>query len=255
MHFRRFVPRQGETGEKRRDYRAVARRIWQMAALPAAACLLVGVVAAVLQVDLMGTSSVAAPPQEAYILIDPGHGGADGGAQGLDGVLEKTINLAVSLPLRDMLWIFGYPVVLTREEDISIHSPDAGSLREQKVSDMKNRLAMYEKARLVVGIHQNQFMASQYYGTQVFYSVNRPESELLADAIRESVVTMVQPENKRQLKKATKDIYLLHKTTVPAVLVECGFLSNPEEMRKLKTEEYQQKMALAIAGGVLRYFS
>lgn len=206
-----------------------------------------------MQIDLAGGRSVAAAAQEGYILLDPGHGGADGGAQAADGTLEKDINLAIALPLRDMLTVCGYPVVMTRDTDISIHDPAVKSLREQKISDMKNRLELYESALLAVGIHENKFEQSQYFGTQIFYSVNNAASLDLANAIRESVITNLQPQNKRELKKGTKDIYLLHKTEVPAVLVECGFLSNPVERDKLKSTEYQRQMAFAIAGGILAY--
>lgn len=190
-----------------------------------------------------------------YILIDPGHGGADGGATAADGTSEKNVNLAISLPLADMLRICGYDVVLTRETDISIHSADAATLREQKISDMKNRLAMYENAALAVGIHQNKFTSAKYFGTQVFYSVNNQGSQVLADAVRTSVIERLQPDNKRELKKGTEDIFLLHKTEVPAVLLECGFLSNAEECAKLKTPEYQGKMAFAITAGIMDYLN
>ncbi len=140
---------------------------------------------------------------------------------------------------------------MTRDTDISVHSPDAGTLREQKVSDMKNRLKMMESSRMSVSIHQNKFPQTQYSGTQVFYSVNNPQSQKLADSIRSCVINQLQPDNTRELKKGNKDIYLLDKTTVPAVIVECGFISNEPELKKLKTSEYQQQMAYAIACGIL----
>lgn len=188
---------------------------------------------------------------ESFILIDPGHGGADGGAVAADGTTEKDLNLKIASSLADMLKVCGYSVQMTRDADISVHSPEVGSLREQKISDMKNRLKLYEQSRLAVSIHQNKFTQSQYSGTQVFYSGNHPASQTLAEAIRASVVETLQPENTRELKKATKDIYLLNKTTVPAVIVECGFISNTNELNQLKTEEYQKQMACAIACGVL----
>lgn len=186
-----------------------------------------------------------------FILIDPGHGGADGGAVAADGTAEKDLNLAIAGSLSDMLRICGYSVQMTRETDISIHSPEAKTIRDQKISDIKNRLQMYEQSRMTVSIHQNKFAQSQYSGTQVFYSGNNPDSQKLADAIRSSVVETLQPENTRELKKAGKDIYLLNKTSVPAVIVECGFVSNAEELNRLKTGEYQKQMACAIACGIL----
>ena len=168
-----------------------------------------------------------------------------------DGTAEKDLNLAIAGSLSDMLRICGYSVQMTRETDISIHSPEAKTIRDQKISDIKNRLQMYEQSRMTVSIHQNKFAQSQYSGTQVFYSGNNPDSQKLADAIRSSVVETLQPENTRELKKAGKDIYLLNKTSVPAVIVECGFVSNAEELSRLKTGEYQKQMACAIACGIL----
>lgn len=203
--------------------------------------------------DPTGAGLVDKSGEKGFILLDPGHGGADGGAVGADGTQEKDINLAVALPLRDMLSLFGYEVRMTRDSDISVHSPEFTTIKDQKISDIKNRLTMYEQASVVVGIHQNKFEIPRYFGTQVFYSVNNPSSKLLADSIRESVISLLQPENTRELKKGDKNIYLLHKTTVPAVLVECGFLSNPEERDKLKTEVYQHQMACAIMAGIMQY--
>lgn len=191
--------------------------------------------------------------QPPYILIDAGHGGADGGAVGADGTQEKEINLAITQPLADILRVFGYAVVTTRDTDISIHDADVTGIKNQKVSDIHNRLELAQGSLVTISIHQNKFPQTQYSGTQVFYSANNPASEGLAAAIRESVLALLQPENNRHLKKAGESIYLLHNCTAPAVLVECGFLSNEQEREKLKTAEYQQKMAFAIAGGTLQY--
>ena len=227
------------------------RSVKQTAALLAAAVLLTSLAVWGLgrnvPVDTVG--EVSRP----HILIDPGHGGEDGGTMAQNGTLEKDINLAISLTLVDWLRLCGYEVHLTRDSDISIHDPDAATLREKKVSDLRNRLALYEQARLVIAIHENHFSGTQYSGTQVFYSTNAPASQPLAASIRESVRTLLQPENKRELKKGDKTIYLLHKSTVPAVLVECGFLSNETERTKLETPSYQQQMALAIGLGIVHY--
>lgn len=187
------------------------------------------------------------------ILIDPGHGGLDGGTQAADGTMEKNINLAIALDLRDMLFISGFPVQMTRETDISIHEEGLSSISQQKVSDMRCRLALYESAQTVISIHQNHFGVPKYHGTQVFYSPNHQGSACLASTIRETVISGLQPDNTRELKKAGDGIYLLYHTTRPAVLVECGFLSNPGERESLKNPAYQQRMAFAIAGGYWRY--
>lgn len=187
-----------------------------------------------------------------YILIDPGHGGADGGASGADGTLEKDLNLAISFPLRDLLTVMGYRVGMTRTEDVMIHT-EGTSLRERKISDIRNRSAMAEQADFTVSIHQNKFPQTQYYGTQVFYSGNTAESQALADSVRTQVVQLLQPNNTRQLKSGTSDVYLLHHATRPMILVECGFLSNEAERERLKTQEYQRQMAFAVTAGIITY--
>ena len=152
-----------------------------------------------------------------------------------------------------MLRVLGYPVQLTRDTDRSLHDPSASTIREKKVSDMKNRLALYNASRLTVSIHANQFTQPQYSGAQVFYGTGSPESRGLAQSIRTSVLSLLQPDNTRELKVGGKDIYLLYHATSPAVLVECGFLSNAQELQQLKTPAYQQIMALAIACGIMAY--
>lgn len=176
-----------------------------------------------------------------YVLIDPGHGGFDGGTTAADGTLEKQINLAISLTLRDLLLVCGVPVRMTRQTDIAVG--------EKKVEDMRYRLEQYENADQVISIHQNHFSVAKYHGTQVFYSVNHSESEQLARMLQQSVVEHLQPDNNRQIKPATDGIFLLHHTTKPAVLVECGFLSNWEELDLLKKSDYQQELAFALLCG------
>ena len=212
------------------------------------------VVAALLLSAGRGETASAAAAAESVptLIIDAGHGGADGGAVAPDGTQEKDLNLAISLPLADMLRVMGYQVSLTRTTDEMVGGVGS-TMRERKVNDIKNRLAQAEQATVTVSIHQNKFTQSQYYGTQIFYSGNHEDSRLLASAVRESVLSLLQPENTRELKKGDSSIYLLYKVTRPAVLVECGFLSNEAELQKLKDTEYQRKMAFAVMGGVLQY--
>ncbi len=188
------------------------------------------------------------------IIIDAGHGGEDGGAE-VDGVLEKDINLSIAKKTADILRVSGYQVKEVRTEDISVYSDDADTLREKKVSDLNNRVQLFNEHdnNLVVSIHQNKFDSSKYHGTQLFYSVNHPGSEKLARSIRTSVVLLLQNDNTRELKPAGSDIYILDNAEVPAVIVECGFLSNPEERQKLQDESYQQEIAYAIAMGIIDY--
>lgn len=196
-------------------------------------------------------SASATPTDPVRILVDPGHGGDDGGAVAADGTLEKDLNLSVSLSLRDLLRVMGFSVTMTRETDTMVNA-SGDTMRQRKVSDMKNRLAMTQDADLVVSIHQNKFTQPQYYGTQIFYSVNHTGSLPLAEAVRGSVVSLLQPNNTRELKKGDSNVYLLDNIQIPMVLVECGFLSNEAELKKLKDETYQRQLAFAVMGGVLK---
>lgn len=188
------------------------------------------------------------------LVIDAGHGGEDSGAVA-NSVLEKDINLEIALKLRDMLKASGIEVKMIRESDVSIYDTASGTIRERKVSDLKNRVKIVNnnKKNILVSIHQNKFEQSKYSGAQMFYSANNDKSQILAENIRKSITGLIQPENKRELKKGGSDIYLLNKATVPAVIVECGFISNEEEAKNLSNEEYQSKMAFAICCGILEY--
>lgn len=197
---------------------------------------------------------VAQTESQPHLVIDAGHGGEDGGASAADGTLEKDINLAIALPLGDMLHIMGFDVLQTRTEDAMIFT-EGNTLRERKVSDIKNRLSLIEQADMAVSIHQNKFPQSQYYGAQMFYAPANANSKVLAEAVRSSVLSLLQPDNTRELKKGEDTVYLLKHATKPLVLVECGFLSNEQECAKLKTSDYQRQMAFAIAGGMFSYFS
>lgn len=187
------------------------------------------------------------------VLIDPGHGGFDGGTVAEDGTLEKHLNLAVALCLRDLLYVCGVPVEMTRTTDTGLEEDSSASIRQKKSTDMRQRLAMYNESSLVISVHQNHFSVPKYYGTQLFYSANHPDSAVLAEYVRGAVVDWIQPQNTRELKKATDSIFLLSHTKTPAVLVECGFLSNPDERNKLKTPAYQQQLAFAVAAGYWKY--
>ncbi len=187
------------------------------------------------------------------VLIDPGHGGEDGGTMAQDGTLEKNINLSIALDLRDMFTVCGVPVAMTRQTDMSIHDPDCDTTRRKKVSDMYNRLSLYEQAQTVIAIHQNHYGVAKYHGAQVFYSGNHAQGQVLAEAVQKSLAERLQPDNNRAIKKATDGIFLLHHTKRPAILVECGFLSNPAEREQLKTPAYRQQLAFAVMAGYFDY--
>ena len=196
-------------------------------------------------------SSVDAP----VIIIDAGHGGADGGAVASDGTQEQYLNLDIALKINKYLSDLGYETVLTRTDDNSIHDADADTIRQQKVSDIHNRLSIIEShpESVFVSVHMNYFTESKYSGAQVFYSPNNPDSEKLAQYIQSSVVTSLQADNTRQIKQSDSSIYLLYHSSVPSVMVECGFLSNAEETEKLKNDNYRTQMAEAICEGIINY--
>lgn len=187
------------------------------------------------------------------VLIDPGHGGEDGGAVSGD-VLEKHINLAVSQDVADLLRLCGYTVSMTRDTDDALTN-EGEDVRKRKYNDMKMRLDLYNATpdNVVVSIHQNKFDAAASHGAQVFYSPNHPNSAVLAEALRKSVTGMLQPDNTRTCKTAGKEIFLLKNARVPAVIVECGFISNRQERELLVTDDYQKQLALAIAAGLMNY--
>lgn len=219
-------------------------------------CLIAAVLAGLIFVNVGRSDTVLSPQEDSpLIILDAGHGGQDGGAVAKDGTQEQYINLDITLKLNEILTKDGYRTLLTRTDDNSIHDADAKTVREQKVSDIHNRLKIVEANPrcLFVSIHQNYYTESQYCGAQVFYSPNAPESSHLAQCIQSSIVLSLQPENTRQIKESGSSIYILYHATEPAVLVECGFLSNPEETAKLNDESYRQQMAQAIADGIEKY--
>lgn len=192
---------------------------------------------------------------EKLIILDPGHGGADPGAIGINDCEEKDINLKISLFLRDMLIANGYSVIMTREEDISIHDSKYKKIASQKVSDIKNRLAIMNEHpdTTVILIHQNEFGEEKYHDAQMFYGVKNENSKQLAEVLQESFKSRLQPENTRQIKRGTTSVYLLRQAQNPIVLAECGFLSNYSEAELLCDEEYQKKAAFALFCGIVEY--
>ena len=222
-------------------------------------CALSAVMASALAFVAYGEINSKAGNDSGYkIVLDPGHGGEDGGAVGQEGIVEKDINLKIALKLKDLLTSAGYDVVMTREEDEAIYDDSAETLREKKRSDLNNRAQIIEKnssnKTIFVSVHQNKFPDPKYFGTQIFYSKNDQKSEKLASSIKDSVVGFLQSQNTREIKPANKKIFLLNKAQIPAVVVECGFLSNEEEAKKLSSSNYQSKMAFSIYCGIINYF-
>ncbi len=187
------------------------------------------------------------------VVIDAGHGGDDPGKVGINGALEKDINLEIALMVKQFLEAEDIEVVLTREDGDGLY--DAGA-SNKKVQDMKRRIALIDEVSpdVTVSIHQNSYPEEYVHGAQVFYYTGSTVGQELADMIQKQIVEKVDKENKRQVK-ANDSYYLLKKTSIPIVIVECGFLSNEQEAEKLCTKEYQEKIAWAIHMGIVRYLN
>ncbi len=197
------------------------------------------------------------PITQKTVIVDAGHGGDDGGAIGIDGTVEKDINLDIALKLEKILKFYGFNVIMTRTQDVMTCDDGLDSLRKRKISDIHNRFELMRKNpdAIFISVHQNKFEDSSQHGTQVFYSRNDERSKELAEAIQTSVTLTLQRKNDRVVKKSGSGIYLLYHAKIPAVLVECGFISNSDEVKKLKDESYRMKLAILIADGLLKYLS
>lgn len=203
------------------------------------------------------SSADGKPVKDAPVfIIDAGHGGFDGGASTSDGFPEKDINLKISVYLRDLLVASGFQVVMTRTEDISLEDEGLDTIRAKKSSDIHNRMRIMEETdnAVFISIHQNHYSSPKYWGMQVFYSRNFSESsQLIAESIQETVVELLQNDNYREIKECGTSVYLMYNAVKPAVLVECGFLSNETEAELLKTDDYQKKISYIIYLGLLKY--
>jgi len=189
------------------------------------------------------------------IVIDPGHGGEDGGAVGVTGIKEKDLNLKIALKLKEKLLNSGINVVMTRDTDIMLC--DKNQQKKRKRTDFDNRIKIaqnYNNA-IFISIHMNYFEDNSQSGAQIFYSKNNPESKEIASILREELKNSLNPNNKRQIKPSGKEIYLLSNLKIPACLIECGFISNPTEEQLLMSDKYQEKIAETIKNGLLKYFS
>lgn len=195
-----------------------------------------------------------APIQRKYcIILDAGHGGVDGGATSCTGILESTYNLEIAQRLDDLLHLLGYDTKMIRTTDISVYKKGE-TIAQKKVSDLKERVRIVNETEnsVLVSIHQNKFSDRRYSGAQVFYAPTEG-SEILAKQLQ-SAFSALDPQNKRISKKC-QGIYLMDHITSPGILVECGFLSNPEEEALLRSQEYQKKLCCVIAATVSKYLS
>lgn len=187
------------------------------------------------------------------VVIDAGHGGDDPGKVGINGALEKEINLSIARKLRMFLEAADVEVVMTREDDAGLY--EAGT-SNKKVQDMKNRIAIIEKAQpdLIVSVHQNSYSAESVKGAQVFYYSTSREGKEVAEILQKCLAEGLDPENRRETK-ANDSYFLLRKTSRPIVIVECGFLSNTQEAEKLGTQKYQEKVAWELHLGIMQWLN
>lgn len=190
------------------------------------------------------------------IIVDAGHGGFDGGAVASDGTVEKDINLLISHKLKSMLQLQGFNVIMTRYDDSATDNTEDQNISHRKTSDLRNRLKLMNTTdnAIFISIHLNKFNQTSASGLQVFYSPNTEYSKYLAQSIQELAKEKLQQDNNRVIKQGTKSTYLLYNAKIPAVIVECGFLSNKAELAMLKKDEYQSKLAFSIFCGTMDYY-
>ena len=207
----------------------------------------------ILPAKLFGDIIRRLPEGPVTVVVDPGHGGEDGGAVAADGTVESGINLAIAQDLDALLRFLGCETRMTRTEDAAIYSDGARTLREKKASDLKNRAALVNETpnAVLLSIHQNSLPASRrVHGAQAFHA--RTEgSEALAESVQVALNAAVNLGNEKSRKVIDKSVYLMKNISCPAVLVECGFLSNAEEAARLCETDYQRKLAVTVAAGFL----
>lgn len=190
------------------------------------------------------------------VIIDAGHGGEDGGCEG-NGLIEKDLNLDIARRVASLLEEAGVKVVMTRDTDILLYDKNSDYVGKKKAQDVRKRLeiAQNQENPVLVSIHMNYFAQTQYSGLQVWYSKNDTRSKILANLIQNETKNTLQPSNTRSIKEATSGIFLLHNATFPAVLIECGFLSNVDEARALGNEEYRQSLSKIFFDAIMTYIS
>ncbi len=202
-------------------------------------------------------NTVAVSTGSSFVLIiDPGHGGADGGAVSITGNSESAINLDISLKMRALAQLTATPCLMTRESEHIEYPESAGSISKKKVYDQKQRVAFIDSipGAIVISIHQNKFPSGSPRGPQAFYAIDE-SSVLLASIAQENLNAALYPGNRRVASPISDNIFLFKKIGCPALLAECGFLSNPEEARLLEDDAYQLKTALALMSAYYKFLS
>lgn len=192
------------------------------------------------------------------IVVDAGHGEPDGGALSASGVRESELNLQVAKKLEEELIDLGYEVIMTRNDENNIADSELqnSTIRKIKVSDINNRIEIVNNsnADMLISIHMNKFSSEKYYGWQTFYKKNSPYSEMLAKNVQDGITNNIERENKRK-ELPIENIKLIDKSKIPAIIVECGFLSNIEDVRLLQTDEYRQQIVNGIIEGIEEFYN
>lgn len=199
--------------------------------------------------------TVSLPVSNKVVVIDAGHGIPDEGAQSSNGTTEAQTNLKIALKLQNLLEQAGCTVILTRSDENAIYDIDKATLREKKISDIKNRVKIGNEASadIFVSIHLNKIPEQQYYGWQTFFKQGNEQGKKLATSIQNSLNKTIEKENKRVPLKI-ENIYIVKHVEIPTTIVECGFLSNQEEEKQLLEDSYQNKLAWGIYTGIIDYF-
>lgn len=196
-------------------------------------------------------------PQVRTVIIDPGHGGEDPGKVGNNlGLKEKDVNLKIAQKLKALLEKDNFKVLMTREDDLLRYEDGTTNIIQKRKQDLLTRKKLMDEggANIVVSIHHNSFEQPKYFGAQTFYPPNSPESQKLANSIQKALREKLDPNNQRQPQLKKEQIIILRDLKTPTTIVECGFLSNAEEERKLGDEAYQEQLAAAIVEGIKSYF-
>ena len=198
---------------------------------------------------------VSLPVSGKTVIVDAGHGTPDEGAESSNGTTEAETNLAIALKLQNLLEQSGCTVLLTRSDENAIYDIDSKTLKEKKISDIHNRVKIGNEssADIFVSIHLNKIPEQQYDGWQAFYKQGSEEGEKLATSIQESLGESIEKENNR-IAKTIENVYIINHVEIPTAIIECGFLSNPEEEKQLLDNSYQDRLAWGIYNGIISYF-
>ncbi len=223
-------------------------------------CAYVATILITLTLTSLGSRAVTVISQnlplsrEHCFIIDPGHGGVDGGATSCTGTLESAFNLEISLRLRDLLRFLGYQTKMIRTEDISIYT-EGETIAAKKMSDLKERVRICNETdgAILLSIHQNVFSDSRYSGGQIFHAKSQGSKELAED-LQQALISTLNPGSKRTAKQA-ESVYLMEHISCPGVLIECGFLSNAQEEAKLRSAEYQKALCCVIAATAANFIA